>query len=154
MVAFIDDHREEYGVEPICAVLPIALSTYYAHRARGADPRLRPAHARRDEALGPEIQRVSKEHFQVYGVRKVWCQLNREGHTVARCTVARLMQNLGLRGVLCGRGFTVRRRSRHTRPIARWTLYGATSRQSGRTGSGSATSRTWRPGAATSTWPS
>lgn len=103
MVAFIDDHREEYGVEPICAVLPIAPSTYYAHKAREADPDLRPARAQRDEELRPEIQRVWKENFQVYGVRKVWRQLNREGHTVARCTVARLMSDMGLRGVVRGR---------------------------------------------------
>ena len=84
MVAFIDDHRQEYGVEPICAVLPIAPSTYYAHKAREADPRLRPARAQRDEVLRGEIRRVWKSNFQVYGVRKVWRQLNREGHAVAR----------------------------------------------------------------------
>ena len=106
MVAFIDDHREEYGVEPICAVLPIAPSTYYAHKVREADPDLRPARAQRDEELRPEIQRVWQENFQVYGVRKVWRQLNREGHTVARCTVARLMNDLGLRGVVRGRRCT------------------------------------------------
>jgi transposase InsO family protein len=103
MVAFIDDHREEYGVEPICAVLPIAPSTYYAHKAREADPDLRPARAQRDEELRPEIQRVWRENFRVYGARKVWRQLNREGHTVARCTVARLMSDMGLRGVVRGR---------------------------------------------------
>ena len=105
MVAFVDDHREEYGVEPICAVLPIAPSTYYRHKAREADPTLHPARAQRDEELRVEIQRVWKENFQVYGVRKIWRQLNREGHTVARCTVARLMRELGLFGAVRGRRF-------------------------------------------------
>ena len=102
MVAFIDDHRAEYGVEPICAVLPIAPSTYYAHKARAADPRLRPARAQRDEQLRVEIARVWKENLQVYGVRKVWRQLRREGVAVARCTVARLMSDLGLAGAVRG----------------------------------------------------
>lgn len=78
-VAFIDRHREEYGVEPICSVLPIAPSTYYAHEARGADPTLRSARAKRDDVLQEEVRRVWDDHFQVYGVRKVWRQLNREG---------------------------------------------------------------------------
>jgi len=105
MVAFIDDHRQEYGVEPICGVLPIAPSTYYHHKAREADPTLRPARAQRDEQLRAEVRRVWKDNFEVYGVRKVWRQLNREGHTVARCTVARLMSDLGLRGAVRGRRF-------------------------------------------------
>jgi putative transposase len=105
MVAFIDDHREEYGVEPICGVLPIAPSTYYHHKAREADPEKEPERAKRDEQLRLEIQRVWKENFQVYGVRKVWRQLNRKGHTVARCTVARLMREMGLFGAVRGRRF-------------------------------------------------
>jgi transposase InsO family protein len=105
MVAFIDDHRQEYGVEPICSVLPIAPSTYYRHKAREADPSLHSARAQRDEELRPEIRRVWKDNFQVYGVRKVWRQLNREGHTVARCTVARLMCEMGLFGAVRGRRF-------------------------------------------------
>lgn len=105
MVSFIDDHREEYGVEPICSVLPIAPSTYYRHKAREADPTLRPARAQRDEQLREEIRRVWKANFQVYGVRKVWRQLNREGHIAARCTVARLMSGLGLFGAVRGRRF-------------------------------------------------
>jgi transposase InsO family protein/transposase-like protein len=105
MVSFIDDHREEYGVEPICRVLPIAPSTYYHHKAREADPTLRPARSQRDEQLREQIRRVWKENFQVYGVRKVWRQLNREGHTAARCTVARLMSGLGLFGAVRGRRF-------------------------------------------------
>jgi len=103
MVAFIDDHRAEYGVEPICAVLPIAPSTYYAHKAREADPRLRPARAQRDEQLRVEIARVWGENLRVYGVRKVWRQLHREGAVVARCTVARLMSDMGLAGAVRGR---------------------------------------------------
>ena len=105
MVTFIDDHREEYGVEPICAVLPIAPSTYYGYKAREADPALRSARAHRDEELCVEIQRVWETNFRVYGVRKVWRQLRREGFTVARCTVARLMREMGLSGAVRGRRF-------------------------------------------------
>src|SRR5580700_1522100 len=100
MIAFIDDHRGAYGVEPICKVLPIAPSTYYEHAAKRADPIRLSARARRDDALMPEVQRVFEENFRVYGVRKVWRQLKREGHDVARCTVARLMQTIGLQGVI------------------------------------------------------
>ena len=103
MIAFIDDHRGAYGVEPICRVLPIAPSTYHAHAARRADPARLSRRARRDDALKPEVQRVFEENFRVYGVRKVWRQLKREGHDVARCTVARLMQTLGLQGVIRGK---------------------------------------------------
>ncbi len=103
MVSFIDDHREEYGVEPICAVVPIAPSTYYEDKAREADPERAPPRVRRDVTLRDEIRRVWDENFRVYGVRKVWRQLNREGITVARCTVGRLMRELGLRGVVRGR---------------------------------------------------
>ena len=78
MVAFIDAHCGEYGVEPICAELPIAPSTYYERKAREADPRRLPARARRDRALKPEIARVWHENFCVYGARKEWKQLNRE----------------------------------------------------------------------------
>jgi transposase InsO family protein len=105
MVAFIDDHREEYGVEPICRVLPIAPSTYYAHKALEADPKRRSARAKRDEWLRGEIRRVWEANFKVYGVRKVWRQLTREGITVARCTVERLMDEMGLRGTVRGRRF-------------------------------------------------
>jgi len=106
MGSFIDEHREVYGVEPICAMVPIAPSTYDEHQARQADPTRIPARARRDAALTPEIQRVWNEHFQVYGARKVWKQLNREGVPVARCTVARLMRDLGLEGAVRGRKCT------------------------------------------------
>ena len=106
MKAFIDEHRDAYGVEPICKVLPIAPSTYHAHAARRADPGKLPARARSDAALMVEIQRVFEANFHVYGVRKVWRQLGREGIVVARCTVARLMRAMGLKGVV--RGKTVR----------------------------------------------
>jgi len=101
MIAFIDDHRAAYGVEPICKVLPIAPSTYHAHAACRADPKRASARARSDAALSREIRRV--ENFQVYGVRKVWRQLKREGIEVARCTVARLMRQMGLKGVMRGK---------------------------------------------------
>lgn len=103
MVAFIDDYRAVYGVEPICKVLPIAPSTYYAHKAREGNPALRSSRAVRDEALRVEIRRVWEENRCVYGARKVWRQLLREGITVARCTVERLMRAMGLRGVVRGR---------------------------------------------------
>jgi putative transposase len=103
MIAFVDDHRGAYGVEPICRVLPIAPSTYHAHVARRADPARLSARAKRDAALRPEVQRVFGENFGVYGVRKVWRQVTREGHDVARCTVARLMRAAGLQGVIRGK---------------------------------------------------
>jgi putative transposase len=103
MKMFIDEHRDEYGVEPICRVLPIAPSTYRVHAARAIDPQKRSDRAKRDAALRPEIQRVWDENFRVYGVRKVWRQLNREGIAVARCTVARLMAEMGLAGAVRGK---------------------------------------------------
>jgi hypothetical protein len=103
MIAFIDDHRRAHGVEPICKVLPIAPSTYRAHIARRADPARLPARARRDLVLKADIRRVFDTNFGVYGVRKVWRQLGREGKDVARCTVGRLMRQMGLQGVVRGR---------------------------------------------------
>jgi len=103
MIAFIDEHRARHGVEPICRVLPIAPSTYHAHAARRVDPGKLPARAQRDITLRTEIRRVYEENFRVYGVRKVWRQLLREGTAVARCTVARLMRAMGLRGVVRGK---------------------------------------------------
>jgi transposase InsO family protein len=105
MVRFIDAHRTTFGVEPICAVLPIAPSRYYEVKARERDPHRLPARTRRDERLSEHIRRVWQENRAVYGVRKVWNQLKREGQTVARCTVARLMRRLGLTGVVRGRAF-------------------------------------------------
>ena len=103
MIAFIDVHRGAHGVEPICKVLPIAPSTYRAQAARRRDPAKLPDRAKRDAALMPEIARVFEENFRVYGVRKVWRQLKREGHDLARCTVARLMRGMGLQGVIRGK---------------------------------------------------
>jgi putative transposase len=103
MVRFIDDYRDVYGVEPICRVIPIASSTYYAFKAQEADPSLRSARAKRDAELRPEIQRVWDQNLQVYGAEKVWKQLNREGIAVARCTVERLMREMGLEGAVRGR---------------------------------------------------
>ncbi len=103
MIAFINEHRDTYGVEPICRVLPIAPSTYYAHAARRADPNTRPARARHDDTLQVEIRRVFEENFRVYGVRKVWRQMRREGIVVARCTVARLMRAMSLQGAVRGK---------------------------------------------------
>lgn len=103
MIAFIDEHRDAYGVEPICRVLPIAPSTYHEHVVQRRDPSRLSGRAQRDEALKPEVMRVFAENFSVYGVRKVWRQMQREGFDVARCTVQRLMRELGLQGVIRGK---------------------------------------------------
>ena len=134
MVRFIDDHRADYGVEPICRHLEIAPSTYYEAKARQADPTRRSARAQRDETLGAEIRRVWQANRRVYGARKVWKQLRREQIDVARCTVERLMGELGLVGVVRGRRVQttvpdlvasrpadlVRREFTATRPNALW----------------------------------
>ena len=103
MIAFIDDHRAAYGVEPICKVLPIAPSTYHERAAKRANPAKRSERAKRDEALEVDIQRVFAGNFGVYGARKVWRQLRREGREVARCTVERLMRTMGLQGAVRGK---------------------------------------------------
>ena len=103
MIAFIDDHRRTYGVEPICKVLPIAPSTYRAHAAKRANPAKLSARAKRDAIRKIEIRRVFAENFDVYGVRKVWRQLRREGEDIARCAVERLMRSMGLQGVIRGK---------------------------------------------------
>ena len=103
MIAFIDDNRAAYGVEPICRVLPIAPSTYHAQVAQRKDPSKASKRAKRDVRLRDEIRRVFEANFGVYGVCKVWRQLGREGASVARCTVARLMRQMGLRGVVRGK---------------------------------------------------
>jgi len=105
MIRFIDDHRGTYGVEPICAVVPIAPSTYFRCRAQQQDPTTRSARAQRDDDLRVEIQRVYDANFQVYGPRKVWRELRRTGVDVARCTVVRLMQAMGLAGAVRGRAW-------------------------------------------------
>jgi len=102
-VAFIDDHRQALGVEPVCRAMQIAPSTYYQHKAHQVDPDLRSPRRKRDEELRSAIQRVWDDNFKVYGTRKVWRQLTREGITVARCTVERLMRSMGLCGVIRGK---------------------------------------------------
>jgi transposase InsO family protein len=103
MTSFVDAYRDDHGVEPICRVLEIAPSTYHEHARRRVRPETAPARVRRDAVLKQEIRRVFDENFQVYGARKVWRQLNREGRDVARCTVERLMQDMGLEGVIRGK---------------------------------------------------
>ena len=103
MVAYIDAHKSAYGVGPICEMLPIAPSTYYDVKTKVCEPERPCARAIRDESLQGESQRVWGENFCVYGVRKVWRQLNREDISGARCTVGRLMKTLYLRGVVRGR---------------------------------------------------
>jgi transposase InsO family protein len=102
--AFIDEHRARLGVEPICRALQVAPSAYRRHAARQRNPELLPARAQRDAELLPRVQRVYDANLRVYGVDKVWRQLLREGVTVARCTVERLMRRLGLQGVRRGKG--------------------------------------------------
>src|SRR5919202_1723994 len=103
MIAFIGDHRQVHGVEPICRVLRIAPSTYYAHAAQRADPAKGSPRARQDLMLMEQIRRVQAANFGVYGARKVWRQLGREGVVVARCTVERLMRQMGLHGAVRGK---------------------------------------------------
>lgn len=98
MIAYFDAHRERFGVEPICRALQIAPRTYWAAKQRQPSAR-----ALRDAELWPMIERVHRENFGVYGAAKVWAQLNREGHKVARCTIERLMRDLGLRGAVRGK---------------------------------------------------
>lgn len=104
MISFIDDQREAHGGEPICKLLPIAPSTYFLHKARQRDPAQRSARARRDAGLAEKISRIHTENYSVYGPRKVWRQLRREGEDVARCTVERLMRGKGFQGVVHVKG--------------------------------------------------
>jgi transposase InsO family protein len=103
MIAFVDDHRKVHGIEPICKMLPIAPSTYHAHLAKRAALCRLSAHARRDAELRGEIARVFDDNLRVYGVRKVWRQMRREGFDVARCTVTRLMKSMGIEGLIRGK---------------------------------------------------
>lgn len=103
MIAFMEAHRTEFGVEPMCRVLHIAPATWHEHARRRADPARLPARTRRDAELAGHVRRVFDANFGVYGVRKIWRQLGREGVPVARCTVARLMRTLGLQGAVRGR---------------------------------------------------
>jgi putative transposase len=111
MVDFIDQHRDTYGVEPICAVLPIAPSTYFLHKLQQREPTTRSKRRQRDDDLRAAIQRVWDANEQVYGPRKVWKQLRREGVRVARCTVERLMRAMGLQGTTRGRAWVVTTRA-------------------------------------------
>ena len=103
MIQFIEDHRDDHGVEPICRVLPIAPATFYDNMAKRADPSRLSDRAKRDAELKPEIERVFEQNLKVYGVRKVWRQMHREGFDIARCTVARLMKDIGIEGVIRGK---------------------------------------------------
>ncbi len=103
MIAFIEEHRDDIGVEPICKHLPIAPSTFYDHMAKRANPDMLSDRAKRDMALKPEIERVWKQNYRVYGVRKVWHQMRREGFDIARCTVARLMKDIGIEDIIRGK---------------------------------------------------
>ena len=103
VMAFIDAHRVELGIEPICRELAIAPSSYHEYAARLADPGRRSARARRDDEIGAQVRRVHEASFGLYGVRKVWHQMQREGIKVAKCTVERLMRAMGLAGVRRGK---------------------------------------------------
>jgi transposase InsO family protein len=103
MVTFIDQYRDQYGVEPICKELPIAPSTYHRHKTLEQHPERRSARIQRDEQLAPEIQRVWEDNHRNYGARKIWKQLHRELIPVARCTVERLMKPICIEGVRRGR---------------------------------------------------
>lgn len=96
MTAFIDAHKIQHGIEPICKQLPIAILTYYAHKVRESDLEKASARSICDRNFKPEIQRVWDENLQIYDVRKIWRQLKREGYDVARCSVERLMKQLGI----------------------------------------------------------
>src|SRR3954452_1427339 len=138
MIAFIDDHREVYGVEPICKVLPIAPSTYHAHVAARTEPAKASAHARQDLVLMAQIRRVHEANFGVYGARKVWRQLAREGIVVARCTVERLMRQMGLRSSRVATG-CAGRKSRPARQCRSATAHaGSAPRPDPRSGIGAA----------------
>ena len=113
-VAFIDQHRETYGVEPICRVLPIAPSTFFRHKRLQHDPSRRSVRAQEDEVLRAIIRRIWNEHHQVYGPRKVWRQMGREHLRAARCRVRRLMRDMGLSGAVRGRAWTTTTQSTST----------------------------------------
>ncbi len=150
MAAFIDQERENHGVESICKVLPIAPSTYYRFKDLEANPAKRCMRTRRDETLKPEIVRVFDENQQVYGARKVWKQLNRESISVARCTVERLMSGLGLEGVKRGkRCITTIPDELAEKPL---DLVSRQFTAQARTSFGWLTSRMWLLGQALSTW--
>jgi len=148
MIRFIDEYRSLYGVEPICRVIQIAPSTYYAHEQRRAHPETAPQRVKQDAELMPRIQRVFDENFQVYGYRKVWRQLRREGIKVARCTVARLMKAMGYVANGCAQPFLIRRHR------VRSIMSTGCSKHHARTRCGCLILRMFPPGRALFTWRS
>lgn len=149
MIAFINDHRETYGVEPIRRVSPIAPSTCHDHEAKRRGPSRLPVRSRRDAALKVEVRRVFEENFRVYGARKVWRQLKREGFDVARRTVARLMRGMSLEGAIRGKPVKTTKSDKQT--PARWIRSTASSGHRHRTGCGFRTSPVPRHGRASCT---
>jgi len=103
MISFIDEYRSVHGVEPICRTLPIAPSTYYATKAAERTPDRASPRSKQDAALKEVIGKLWKDNHAVYGYKKLWHSLRRAGHDVARCTVARLMREMGIRGVVRGK---------------------------------------------------
>ena len=136
VMSFIDSHREALGIEPICRELAIAPSSYHEHATRLADPGKRSARARRDDKIKEQIKRVHDDSSGLYGTRKVWRQMRRDGIEVAKCTVERLMRTMGLAGVRRGKTTIttvsnpkapctldrVNRESRVSRPNALWVV--------------------------------
>lgn len=151
-MSFIDTYREELGIEPICRELAVAPSSYHEHAARLADPGRRPARARRDDDLREAIKRVHDASFGLYGTRKVWHQLRREGVAVAKCTVERLMRVMGLAGVR--RGKTTVTTVSNPKARARSTRSTASSASADRTLCGWSTLPMSIPGQGSSTSPS
>ena len=150
MIAFIDEFREEFGVEPICGVLPIAPSTYYERKAIASEPARASRRAQRDAVLREQISKVWSGNRGVYGARKIWHALRRDGVTAARCTVERLMREMGLKGVVRGKKVVTTNPGKPRGP-ARTTRSIAPSMRRGRTSSGFRISRMFRPGPAPST---
>lgn len=102
MISFLEEHRAAHGVEPICRVLPIAPSTFYAHGAIARDPELASDRARQDLVDGKKIKDAFDGSGKRYGARKIWHELRRNNHDIARCTVERLMKTMGIQGVVRG----------------------------------------------------
>ena len=134
MIQFIDDHKDEFGVEPVCRHLPVAPQTYYAARTR--EPSLQSV---TDEDLTKRIHEIHTSNYGVYGVRKVHAELCRKGRRVARCTVERLMKKEGLRGIRRAKGPGRRSRGRWWTGLRTWS--NARSRRPLRTASGLPTLR-------------
>ena len=153
MIAFIDEHRDVYGIEPICRLLPIAPSTYYRLAGRRSDPEQWPARARRDAELKALIRAVWHENLGVYGMRKVWSQLLLDGVKVARCTVARPMKMMGLEGMRRGRRIKTTQRDDSV-PFPPSTGSNVGSAPSGLTRCGSRISPIAGHARALCTWPS